>query len=475
MDLQPLQIDRSKDGGSVRRPRRGWLGPLLVLLLLGGAGYVFRRPLLEQLDRWRLPSVRVLQVAVTSPLAAGAVQGTAANGYVVPRVRAALSADTPGRIVEMNVTEGSLVKKGEVVARLYSDEYRALFERAEADLGMAQAALASRRASRAVSASQLARAEADVRVSAAELEDARAALKLAGLQRERWQRLAAEKIATAERADTTQAEEEGAGARVQRAEAALTSAQEGVRSAQLSLALTETQLAEAAALITLKQAEVAQARATLDKTEVRAPFDGVVALKDAEVGEVVSPNAVGAQSRGSVVTMVDPATYEVQVELPETSLSAVVLGAPATIFIDAYPERSWPGRVLRIWPTANRSKATVELRVGFDDLASGVVDPGLRAEMGARVVFTPQGAAPADENAPPAEPVILIPRSALVTIAGQSCVFVLERDVARVRALELGDERSGRVVVRTGLVSGERIVDAPPVSLQDGDRVREEG
>src|SRR5262249_15030775 len=119
LDLEPLKIERGQREAS-RGRRPPWFGRVLVLAVLGGLLFLFRRPLLEQIDRLRLPVVHVIQVSATSPLAASAVQGTAANGYVVPRVRAALSADTPGRIVEMNVTEGSVVKKGDVVARLFS-------------------------------------------------------------------------------------------------------------------------------------------------------------------------------------------------------------------------------------------------------------------------------------------------------------------------------------------------------------------
>src|SRR6185436_3600221 len=99
------------------------------------------------------------------------------------------------------------------------------------------------------------------------------------------------------------------------------------------------------------QSQRDQAAATLAKTAVRAPFDGVVVLKDAEIGEVVSPNALGGNSRGSVATMVDFSTLEAQVELPETSISSVVIGAKALIFLDAFPEERYEGRVDRIWPT----------------------------------------------------------------------------------------------------------------------------
>ena len=208
-----------------------------------------------------------------------------------------------------------------------------------------------------------------------------------------------------------------------------------------------------------------QAAATLDKTIVRAPFDGVVVLKDAEVGEVVSPNSQGAQSRGSVATMVDFQSLEVQVELPETSLSAVTVGAPASIFLDAWPGEAYPGRVLRIWPTANRQKASIEVRVGFD-----AIDERLRPEMGARVVFTREGASDAEAAGPPSGS-LLVPTSALVRSDGARGAFVLERQSVRFRALTLGEERGGKVLVEAGLEDGELIVLAPPPSLTDGERV----
>jgi RND family efflux transporter MFP subunit len=224
-------------------------------------------------------------------------------------------------------------------------------------------------------------------------------------------------------------------------------------------------VAEGAARVTVTEARRDQAAATLDKTIVRAPFDGVVVLKDAEVGEVVSPNSQGAQSRGSVATMVDFQSLEVQVELPETSLAAVAVGAPASIFLDAWPGEAYAGRVLRIWPTANRQKASIEVRVGFD-----AIDQRLRPEMGARVVFTREGAS-ATEPAGPAEGSLLVPTSALVRSDGAHGAFVLERNTVRFRALTLGEERGGKVLVEAGLEDGELIVLAPPPSLADGERV----
>ena len=465
MDLQPLKIERSKARGRTGPSR--WFGRGLVLLALVAVLFLFWRPIRERVDRLRLPEVRVVQVALASPLAASAVQGTAANGYVVAAVRAALSADTPGRIVEMNVTEGQVVPRGFVVARLFSDEYRALFERAEADLELARKAVNSARASREVALGARAEAEAQVRGAEADVREAQASLDWAALELTRAESLLLDGIASQGRVDEMLAQRDGARAHRESLAAALDSAHVAERSVELDLALSESRLGEAEALVVVKGAERDHAKATLDKTEVRAPFDGVVVLKDAEVGEVVSPNAASSQSRGSIVTMVDFATLEVQVEVPETSLGAVVLGSPAKIFLDAYPDHAYAGEVLRIWPTANRQKATVEVRVGI-----AVPDQRLRPEMGARVVFTSADVAPAPVEGESARPIVLLPRSAVVTIDGQPHVFVLERDVARQRAVVLGGERSGRVIVERGLADGERVVDAPPDSLRDGERVR---
>jgi RND family efflux transporter MFP subunit len=190
----------------------------------------------------------------------------------------------------------------------------------------------------------------------------------------------------------------------------------------------------------------------------------VVVLKDAEVGEVVSPNVVGGSSaRGAVCTLVDFDSLEVQADVPETSLAAVAEDAPANIYLDAYPDQRYTGRVSRIWPTADRQKATVEVRVTIDE-----PDRRLRPEMGVRVVFSPEE----DEGDTASEAHILISLDALVTVDGQEGVFVLERDVVRFRPVETGEERSGRVAIQSGLRSGETIVLSPPTSLNDGDRVR---
>lgn len=468
-DLSALRIDReprARRGGS--RRRRRWVVPVIVLALVALAAYVFRAPLRASIDRWTLPEVRTARVTLRSASSAAAVSGTSSNGYIVAKTRAALSADTPGRIVEMNVEEGSVVKQGDVVARLYSDEYQAALRRAEADLALADASHGRALAEVAVAQNALESLRSAEKVAQADIGQYEAALALARLGYDRAVRLLEGNVDTAERRDRAKSELDAAQSRTEWAKANLDAARVASGQGAAQIEVVRAALAEAAQRQEVARAARALAQATLDKTEVRAPFDGIVVLKDAEVGEVVSPNVVGGTSaRGSVVTMVDFDSLEVQAEVAETSLAAVAIGAPARIFLDAYPEKPYPGRVDRIWPTANRTKATVEVRIAFE-----ARDDRLRPEMGARVVFLdPAAEAPLPADGAAAQPVVTIPADAAVERDGATSVFVLDGDRVLLRKVVLGEARSGRVPVREGLSGGETIVLTPAATLEDGDRV----
>jgi RND family efflux transporter MFP subunit len=469
MDLQPLKIDRKEAPRAAGGRRVRWLGPTIAVAVVAFLVWLFHAPIVGLLDRVRLAEVKVLVLRKSTPVSAAAATGTSSNGYIVAKTRAALSADTPGRIVQLNVQEGSVVKKGDVVARLYSDEYAANLRRAEADLVLSTASLNRSRAEKKVSGEDLTRLKSVQKSSAADVEAQRATLSYAELDAERAEKLLQDNVGSVQQRDQAKSQRDAAKAQLDSAQARLETAAQAVTQAQAQLEVLTIAESEAEARVQGMTAARDQAKATLDKTDVRAPFDGIVVLKDAEVGEVVSPNVLGgSNARGSVVTMVDFASLEVQAEVPETSLAAVEIGRPAKIYLDAYPDRAYPGKVDRIWPTANRTKATVEVRVAFLER-----DDRLRPEMGVRVVF---GSENAVESAPAvttdAQPVLLIPLEAVVKSSGQKGVFVLERDRVRFQAVKLGGERSGRAVVETGLAEGDTIVLAPPASLASGDRVR---
>jgi RND family efflux transporter MFP subunit len=219
---------------------------------------------------------------------------------------------------------------------------------------------------------------------------------------------------------------------------------------------------EAAATVTALEAAVKETEVRISKSSVYAPFDGVVTAKNAEVGEVVSSIASSGNSRGSVATLVDFDTLEVQVELAQTSLRAARQGAPVIIYLDAFPDRAYKGRVRQIWPTADRQKATVELRAEFlerDDL--------ILPEMGVRVVFT------ADDVAAPADVQVRVPARAVVRSGAETAVFVVSNGKAARRVVTLaGEPVDGAFLVTAGLAGGESVVLDPPPDLADGAEVR---
>ncbi|MBM3984091.1 MAG: efflux RND transporter periplasmic adaptor subunit, partial [Planctomycetes bacterium] len=209
------------------------------------------------------------------------------------------------------------------------------------------------------------------------------------------------------------------------------------------------------------ESALAEIEVQVAKSSVYAPFAGVITAKNAEVGEVVSSLSAGANAVGSVATLVDFETLEVQVELAQTSLRAAREGAPVLIYLDAFPDDAFRGRVRQIWPTADRQKATVELRAEFLER-----DGRILPEMGVRVIFT------ADEEAQPPEPRVQAPERAVRRDADGPAAFVLEQGRVRRVALELGAAERGSVRVLSGLQGGETLVLDPPASLADGDEVR---
>ncbi|MCC7399130.1 MAG: efflux RND transporter periplasmic adaptor subunit [Planctomycetes bacterium] len=468
MDLQSLKIDRSPPPPhQPRRAKNPWPLRAALLLAAGGALWLFWPSLSGFADRLRLPQVRTHLVTAAAPAAAAAVRGTAANGYIVAARRAALSSDVPGRIVEMRVREGSQVQRGDIVARLFADEYRAALQRAEADLVTAKNHAARAAAAAAAAAVEVQQADGAAAAAEAQRRQAVALQKYYALQMTRVQALAQQGINTLHDLDKAQSDLDGAAAQVDSATAgaaAAASAADAARSRE-QVAKADIEVATAQAAAAKAARDLAQA--TLDKTDVRAPFDGIVVLKDAEVGEVVSPNSQGgSNARGAVCTLVDFASLEVQANVPETALASVQIGGAADVFLDACPDRRYAGVVDRVWPTADRQKATVEVRVRLEQK-----DDHLRPEMGVRVVFRDAGtAAPTAADAAAAR--ILVPEPAIVGRDGKQGAFVLEGDVVRFATVAAGERKNGRIAIDAGLTENQRIVLDPPASLQNGDRVR---
>lgn len=219
----------------------------------------------------------------------------------------------------------------------------------------------------------------------------------------------------------------------------------------------------------IAQANLVTAQRNLDDTVVRAPFTGVVTTKAAQPGEIVSPiSAGGGFTRTGIGTLVDMDSLEVEVDVNENFINRVQAGRPATVKLNAYPDWSIPAEVIAVIPTADRSKATVKVRVGFKEK-----DPRILPEMGARVSFLADSEDPAAAGG--ARGGVALPADAVQTDgagAATGVVYVLHADTVERRAVKLGaPPGAGQVGVLSGVNAGERVAVGDFARLQDGARV----
>jgi RND family efflux transporter MFP subunit len=218
------------------------------------------------------------------------------------------------------------------------------------------------------------------------------------------------------------------------------------------------------ATIALDSAQVDAAQVALENTIVRAPFDGTVLTKSADVGEVVSPLTGGALSKASVVTVADLASLQVEVDVSESNLAQVTIGEPCEILLDAYPDIRYAGYVAKIVPTADRAKATVQVKVAFKHYDAKVLP-----EMSAKVHFLPRSnvaQTPQDTQS-----VIAVPEKALATRNGQSVVYVVSNGRAVEVAVTAGRHFGSSVAILQGLAVGTAVVDSVDDRLHQGVKV----
>ncbi|MEO8450306.1 MAG: efflux RND transporter periplasmic adaptor subunit [Gemmatimonadota bacterium] len=398
-DLARLRIDRDSPPDRQRRAL-GWVVGLAVgAALFVGAVFMYLR-------RSGGTEVRVARVEVSGGGGASS-SGITANGYVVARTRASVSSRIAGRLAALSVEEGSVVRRNQVMARLENAEYVAAVGQAVAESMRAEASLTEAHATRGQLNRDLTRARD----------------------------LLGRKLEAARTVEDLESQVAAADARV------------GVQRAQIAAAV----------------ASIAFARANLDNTFIRAPFDGTVLRKDAEVGEVVAPVATGGGlTRGAVVTMADLKTLEVEVDVNEAYIAQIKDNQPTRIVLEAYPTAAFAGKVRQIVPTADRQRATVQVKVGITDR-----DPRILPEMGARVEFLSDSAA-TKTDAPSR---IFVPAEAVHTDGGATIVWVVRDGKANRVSIDAGPVSGGRREVRSGLSGGERIVVGPATGLEDGGKV----
>jgi HlyD family secretion protein len=329
-----------------------------------------------------------------------------ATGYVVAQRKAAIASKATGRLEWLGVAEGSRVKSGEVIARLDNRDV----------VAQAQSAEAAVRAARAV----LLQAQAEERDASAQLK--------------RNQDLVARGFLAQASLDTAQMRADRAVAGIASANAAIAVAEANARNAQVAV----------------------------DYTVIRAPFDGVIVAKAANVGDMVTPFSSAVDSKGAVVSMADMSTLEVEADVSESSLAKISVGQPCEITLDALPDARFRGRVSRMVPAVDRAKATVMTKVQFD-----AIDPRILPDMSAKVSFLTQEVTADQQKALLA----VNPDALILRDAATSLLVIRDGRVAAVpiaRGIRLGD----LVAIAGAVQTGEKVVLKPPADLTPGTLVK---
>jgi RND family efflux transporter MFP subunit len=398
--LNELRIEgrqRDIDGDGGRRRLWPAVAGVLVVAVLGGGA------------AWWFLGVRPLSVQIATAVAPGSGGAAGAilqaTGYITARRMATVSTQITGTLTQVLIEEGDRVEKGQVIARLEDSGLRASLNAAEANVMTAQAQVVTAQA-------QLAQAEADSR---------------------RQESLVASGMATKQFAEQS----------------------------RTAVATATAQLDARRREADSTRAQVAQAKVNFDYSVVRAPFSGVVTVKAAQVGEIVSPlSAGGGFTRTGVGTIVDMDSLEIDVDVSESYIGQVKPDMPAEAILSAYPEWKIPAHVIAIVPSADRGKATVKVRVALEQKDARIVP-----DMGARVSFL----GPKATAAAPAPKGVLVPVQAIAQRDGKSVVFVVENDKARQRAVTPAVQDIGAMKLLPDAVNaGDRVILSPPSTLQDG-------
>ncbi len=331
-----------------------------------------------------------------------------ASGYVTARTKATVSSKVTARVLEVLIEEGMRVEKGQVVARLDASNVQTSLHLAEAELRAAKTAR----------------------------HETQALLVEVKLRLDRTKALVTDDVLSQAALDAVQAEADSLEARLGRQR-------------------EEESVAES---------RVAVWKQHLEDTIIRAPFSGVITTKDAQPGEMISPvSAGGGFTRTGIGTVVDMESLEIEVDVNESYINRVRAGQEVEAALDAYPDWKIPCHVIAIVPTADRDRATVRVRIGFEEL-----DPRILPDMGVKVAFREDQTEQAGQRA------VVIPREAVRQDDGTDVVFVVNRDRVERRAVRLnpgagpGEEEA---LVMSGIEGGERVVVQGPSDLTDGDKV----
>ena len=397
VDLSKLSLNKtgaSATAALAQRRRRKWIkwGLIGVVVVAAIAALALRRI--------NAP-VEVELGTVTTAYPTQGFTLLNATGRVVAARKAAVSTKATGRLEFLGVQEGSVVKAGQVIARLEALDVNATRDQARAGTTAARANLMQ-------GGTELTEAEANYR---------------------RTQDLFQKNFVSAASLDTAKA-------RLDRAKATIASLN---------------------AAIGVAEAQTRSASVSVEQTVIRAPFDGVILTKNANVGDIITPFSSAAGSLGAVVTMADMSTLEVEADVAESSIAKVVIGAPCEITLDAFPDVRLLGAVSRIVPTVDRAKATVLVKVAFVER-----DPRVLPDMSAKVAFFKQKPTEADRKV-----VTSVRKEAVVERDGKPVVFVFDGKIVKITAVSKGRDLSDAFEI-SGLKTGDRVVLKPSAELRDG-------
>jgi HlyD family secretion protein len=397
-DLSKLKIDRAGaiSGAARKRSPRLLTGVVITAAVVLLVFFYFRSS----------AALEVESATVATAFPSQSFTLLNATGYVVAQRKAAVASKATGRVEWLGVTEGSRVKKGEIIARLENADVSATMEQAAANVALAQA---------------------NFQQAQAELVDAQAVFNRNG------------ELLT--KGFISQSAYDMGTARYHKAQAA-------IRGYQASISVAE--------------ANYRAARIAVDQTLIRAPFEGVVLTKNANIGDVITPFSSALDAKGAVVTMADMGTLEVEADVSESNLSKVKLGQPCEIQLDALPDLRLRGVVQRIVPTVDRAKATVLVKIKFIDHDSRVLP-----EMSAKVAFL-EKEMPAEQRTSRT----VVHPDAIVQRNGKSVVFVMKEGKSVETPIETGEKIGDMVEVRQGPKAGDKVILRPPDNLDNGDNVR---
>jgi RND family efflux transporter MFP subunit len=397
LDLEKLRIEKSTFGPKVRRRKR-LLGVAVMAAVAAAAGALYRAG-------WLTPALEVQAVTVQNVYPSQGLTLLNASGYVVADRKSSVASKVTGRLVHLGVEEGSRVRAGQVIARLESREAEAARDRAQHNAAAARH----------------------------QLEQARAERHNAVLDYER-------KKALVEKGTIARSAFDAAEARFKTAESSVAALTAAGRAAQAALD---------------------EARVMLDYTNIRAPFDAVVLTKNADIGDIVTPLAATADAKAAVVTIADMESLLVEVDVSESNIAQVRVGQPCEIRLDAFPDTRFPGRVHMVLPTADRSKASIAVKVAFVDR-----DPRVLPEMSAKAAFLSRPVGAGEEA-----PLRAVAAAAVNRRNGQDVVFVIQDDQLREVPVQPGRRVGEMVELREGPDIGSRVASAPLDRLKDGMRV----